>query len=471
MPGTESGIPAIAFHYFTFGIGGGEKVTSLLIKCFVEHGYPVTLLTDIPLSENHQALPNSVDCIVLPPVSDARSQLMQNIISQRNIQVVVYASWLSANAIQDETAIHAAGAKFVYFPQSCVAYFVDKPDGQSLLHTMRTCARHADAVAALGQSDVLFWRAWCPNSFLVTNPIGDYLAQNTAIPHSRGTHTVLWCGRLDPREKRPDLAIEVFSAFHHVRPDYRLVIVGGGDDCVLASLRDLAVQRSISDAVTFVGWVNDCTQYLIDSDIYIQTSPVEGFCLSLCEAMNVGVPSICFELPNCEPTRDSGVIQVPWNDIEQFKNALVFLADCSDATYNSISEQEYRRVRTLCDKDIYCEWRRVLAAALATAINEDRKTDDAQFRLMESLTGGYIRLSDETARASQRCRELANTVERQSNGLREKDSHIQKLEEQLAAERTKVARFDGSISFKIGRAVTALPRFIRDLLAKLRKRD
>ena len=125
MPSTESDKPAIAFHYFTFGIGGGEKVTSLLIKCFVEHGYPVTLLTDIPLSENHQELPSSVDCVVLPSAGDARSQLIQDTIAQRNIKVVVYASWLSTKAIQDEAAIQAAGAKFVYFPQSCVAYFVD----------------------------------------------------------------------------------------------------------------------------------------------------------------------------------------------------------------------------------------------------------------------------------------------------------------------------------------------------------
>lgn len=468
MPSTESDKPAIAFHYFTFGIGGGEKVTSLLIKCFVEHGYPVTLLTDIPLSENHQELPSSVDCVVLPSAGDARSQLIQDTIAQRNIKVVVYASWLSTKAIQDEAAIQAAGAKFVYFPQSCVAYFVDKPDGQSLLHTMRTCAQSADAVAALGQSDVLFWKTWCPNSFLVTNPVGDYLAQDTTIPHVRGTRTVVWCGRLDPREKRPDLAIEVFSAFHRVRPGYRLVIVGGGDDNVLAGLKDLAAQRGIADAVTFVGWVNDCTPYLVDSDIYIQTSPVEGFCLTLCEAMNVGVPSVCFELPNCEPTRDSGVMQVPWNDIEQFVNALVFLADCSDNTYSSISKQEYQRVRELCDKDIYGEWHHVLAAALAQASADGDKVDDTQTRLMESLAGGYTRLADETARATQRCHELANDVERQSNDLREKDSRIQELEGELAAERAKVARFDTSISFKIGRAVTAPPRFIRDHLARHR---
>ena len=125
-------------------------------------------------------------------------------------------------------------------------------------------------------------------------------------------------------------------------------------------------------------------------------------------------------------------------------------------------------LRELCDKDIYGEWHHVLAAALAQASADGDKVDDTQTRLMESLAGGYTRLADETARATQRCHELANDVERQSNDLREKDSRIQELEGELAAERAKVARFDTSISFKIGRAVTAPPRFIRDHLARHR---
>ncbi len=94
--------------------------------------------------------------------------------------------------------------------------------------------------------------------------------------------TVLgFCGRLAP-DKRVDVLLRAFAM---LKPASRLHLMLIGDGWKKAELRAQAETLGIADQVTFLGWHPDPARVLCALDLYILPSLVEGFALSLLEAM------------------------------------------------------------------------------------------------------------------------------------------------------------------------------------------
>ena len=73
-------------------------------------------------------------------------------------------------------------------------------------------------------------------------------------------------------------------------PDVSAVVVGGGE--LERSLKELAVELSVGDRVTFAGQQPDVTPWLAQSRVFVLTSESEGLSLALMEAMTVGLPCV-----------------------------------------------------------------------------------------------------------------------------------------------------------------------------------
>lgn len=166
------------------------------------------------------------------------------------------------------------------------------------LHVLRP-ERH-DVICAISQgvADELRSRQGL-KSVVVYNGIDT--AAITPRPAHAPAHSpfrIVQVGRLDHAVKGQDLLIEALAI---LRNDYAIeaqatLIGGGGSE---EFLRNLAQQHGLGNSVHFAGAQDRSFIYaqLAHHDLAVQPSRVEGFGLTIAEAMAAGLPVVCSNLP------------------------------------------------------------------------------------------------------------------------------------------------------------------------------
>ena len=91
-------------------------------------------------------------------------------------------------------------------------------------------------------------------------------------------------------EKRIDGILCAFAVFHKEHKDTELLIVGDGVE--RANLEALAHKLQITNAVEFVGQVDNVEDYYADADVYVLNSAYESYGRTIVEAMASGLPVI-----------------------------------------------------------------------------------------------------------------------------------------------------------------------------------
>ena len=97
-------------------------------------------------------------------------------------------------------------------------------------------------------------------------------------------------GGTDPRKNVP-LLIEAFAQFHAQRPDYTLVLMGGGYERFQSTIEAFG----LTAAVQLTGYVSqeEKMRIVAESTAVVYPSLLEGYGLPIVEAMQAGVPIIC----------------------------------------------------------------------------------------------------------------------------------------------------------------------------------
>lgn len=129
-----------------------------------------------------------------------------------------------------------------------------------------------------------------PHRFALTVPYGD---------RPRSPFTVVSTGRMEA-QKRQDLMIDAFAAFHRQYPDSRLILLGDGP--LRPTLEAQIVSLGLENAVQLAGIVSDVERYLNSAHLFLLTSDFEGLPLSVLEAMSCGLPILA--------TRAGGTVDV-----------------------------------------------------------------------------------------------------------------------------------------------------------------
>lgn len=439
----------IGFHYWRFGIGGAEHVTLELITRFQRMGYLVILYTDEPEHPGDFPLPDNVIRLVVPVNPKERSQFWINEALNRGVKIIIYGTWLSPYAPLDCQTIHDTGMKLVYSVHGSASYPIDKDNGMKLLEIVQQCAQLADVIVCLSDVDALFWSLFCNNVVVVTNPVADYLGPVSISTRKRKGLNVVWVGRFDPVEKRPDLAIKAFATLVSVIPQAHLTMVGGGNDKVRLELEQLAKQLKVNDRVEFTGSVPSSKPYLKQADVFLMTSPTEGFPLSLSEAMHEGLPCVIFEMPHLVLAHNcSGIVQVPWKDTDSMGLALSDIL--TNNRYEELSSCVLEQYHRVCETDISRQWSTVIKMALA---EKNNSLESKSSRLVRSFINAYKRLDD---------KRISNLEELQH--LRDQIS-ILKTEKKNNYKEVESVR--QSYAFKIGSIILWLPRSIRKIIKML----
>jgi glycosyltransferase involved in cell wall biosynthesis len=149
--------------------------------------------------------------------------------------------------------------------------------------------------------------------------------------------------RLDPR-KGIDTLVEAFSAAIAVRPEARLLIVGGGPE--RAALEAAVCAKGLEAVVRFTGERRDVAGCLAAMDVFAAPSRTEGLGLALIEAMAAGLPVLGSRVGGIPEVVDDGHSGwlLPVDDTGAWRDALVRIA-ASPSTRIALGVEARRRAR------------------------------------------------------------------------------------------------------------------------------
>ena len=113
------------------------------------------------------------------------------------------------------------------------------------------------------------------------------------LKKAKKEYKILFIGRLSKEHKRPHLLIEAFSKVAKDHPDWIVEFWGADENKAYKTQLELMVkQANLSDRIFFKGVTKDIESVLNTGDIYAMMSAMEGFGLSMAEAMSKGLPVI-----------------------------------------------------------------------------------------------------------------------------------------------------------------------------------
>ncbi|MQP24732.1 glycosyltransferase [Flavobacterium sp. LMO8] len=107
------------------------------------------------------------------------------------------------------------------------------------------------------------------------------------------TIQLLHIGRFS-KEKGHHRLLDIFAQLPH---SYHLQLIGDGP--LLESIKAYAQELNVADRVNFLGFLQEEAKLnvILQSNLYVQTSYVEGFPNALAQVVSMGIPAIAFDVP------------------------------------------------------------------------------------------------------------------------------------------------------------------------------
>ena len=133
-------------------------------------------------------------------------------------------------------------------------------------------------------------------------------------------------GRFDKIKNHLTL-IDMFNEFHKQNKEWKLVILGDGE------LKEEYIKKiksyNLEKFIIIENYTNDVEKYYLNSSICVMPSLYEGYSMVMTEAMEYGLPIICFDMPCAHEmieNNKSGYI-VKCYDEKEFTNKMITLAN------------------------------------------------------------------------------------------------------------------------------------------------
>lgn len=284
-------------------VGGIERVVINLSNYFASHGITVCISSlcskrgtpyfsvedDVKIVHENYTISNRFSIF----------QAVSYVVKKSDADIVIGCHDQICNAIVSCKSVFG-GSKKIIVTQHCAFEFNTKK--RNVLNSM--FYRWADAFLVLTESDKMKWRKLgIRNCEVMPNPLVNYPTEAASLKNN----VIISSGRLTG-VKGFDFLIKAFSRFHEVHPDWKLRILGDGEE--RENLEHLADSLGLKQSVELPGFTKNVIDEYMLSSVFTLTSHSEGFSLALLEAMSCGLPVISVDLPAAYAVlgQDAGII-------------------------------------------------------------------------------------------------------------------------------------------------------------------
>lgn len=386
--------PNILFLTKSLGIGGVEVVTVTLAKEFAKHGCSVGLFCFFMSDKNVLGmLPDDIPAFVGHGYKDSRENVetLRRILIERNINIIIN-QWglpfLPIRVINKARSGLDIKVISVYHNQvdtngklkacdqaieRCTnpllgAVLRFKRWGVKLItsRSMRYVYNHSDLYEVLSPSFIEIFKTFTgiknPTKLISqTNPItieSNAGGEEVSLDNLSKKNEIIYVGRLDFVQKRVYRVIDTWNYLEERFPDWRLTIVGDGEDRVNLEnhVNALGLKR-----VTFEGFQNPL-EYYKRAKLLLLTSDFEGFGLVIVEGMSYGVipfvygsyPAI-YDIVTSE--KDGYILPMTEKgyDAESMANRMAEIMERPD-TYRTMAEAAMEKSKRFSLDSIYQQW-------------------------------------------------------------------------------------------------------------------
>ena len=304
--------------------GGTERVGSMLANGLSEVGYEVLLASiaggDMPF------FPINKEVELLSLMSFPKCKLcripntiykLRKLLKEKRIDTLIVVDTLCIQFTLP--AVLGLPVKHICWEHFGFSNNIDKPQRR---FSRQLAARYCDSVVTLTEKDKQNWLKGTSHKSQII-AIANYCPflpqyfdkkENTKIVLSVGSLTHI---------KGFDMLLEAWVQVNRALPDWRLVIVGEGED--RQKLTDFIAEHNLVDSVELVGRTSDISPYYKDAEIFCLSSRFEGFGMVLIEALAFGLPIVSFDCDTgpAEVLEGTGSILVPKNDIKKLSMSLI----------------------------------------------------------------------------------------------------------------------------------------------------
>lgn len=188
------------------------------------------------------------------------------------------------------------------------------------------------------------------NSQVIYNPKSFNSSKKSKLTNK----TFLAAGRFVD-EKGFDLLIEAFKLFSVENEDWKLNLIGDGPN--KESIIKAIKSHGLENRIEVLEFTNDIKSYFLKSSILLLPSRREGMPMIVLEALEMGVPTIAFNISGVLPLISNGSegLIVDKYDINEFANAMKYLSQSYEDRVNM--SNKIKNKSRLFDIDNICnQW-------------------------------------------------------------------------------------------------------------------
>lgn len=217
-----------------------------------------------------------------------------------------------------------------------------------------------------------------PNGKVVV--IGNVVTQfeNPAeLKENKDIYKILFIGRLSKEHKRPHLLIESFSKVAKQYPNWIVEFWGAdANKAYKLHLESKVKLADLSDRVFFKGVTKDVEKVLETGDIFAMMSAMEGFGLSMAEAMSKGLPVLaCNSWQGITDLVEDNITGMLVDDnVDAIAKALKILMDDYELRKN-IGIEARNSMKRFHPEIIWKQWEDLLEEVVKTYNNHQKVTE------------------------------------------------------------------------------------------------
>ena len=341
--------------------GGTERVTTLIANALTEKNYQISILSLADGRQPFFELVPSIKTYSLYPekISFKKNFLgtiwrIRKFVTQHEIDTLIVVD--SISCVFTVPALFGLRVKHI-----CWEHFNFKNNNGVVFrdYGRKIAAKYCDYVVTLTRRDKELWEKGLKkiNSKIVSiaNPVAYENIEN--IP-SLDYKTILCVGRLT-HVKGFDLLITAWARVAQQVPDWKIVIVGSGEDELM--LKQMAKDFAVEDSIVFAGQQKNMDQFYRQASFFCMSSRFEGLPMVLLEAQSYGLPIVAFDCdtgPAEVIASDRSGYLVPAANVDELAKFLLKM--CNNLKYKSFVRESFESSRCFNLNNVIYSWKLII---------------------------------------------------------------------------------------------------------------